>query len=160
MDYHVSCSEFRSLYNRWLDARKSSPLPPGAVLHGCNCSACGKYASAMRRVDAGLQDIPDLPIPGELLGFSVAAGAHAPGCPAGLSSQPGVGAAFAISVLVAWSISLFVPPPWQFAAQFLLVSGGVVLFAVTSLSPRFMAEIHGQCSWPGFIDELQRRSMI
>ena len=148
MDCHMNCLEFRSLYNRWLDARKSSPLPPGAVLHGRNCDACGKYASAMLRVDAGLQDISDVPIPGELFGFSVADGAHAAGRPAGLSSRPGPEAALAISVLVAWSISLFIPPPWQFAARFLLVSGAVALFAVTSISPKLLPKVHGQGSWP------------
>jgi hypothetical protein len=96
----------------------------------------------MLRVDAGLQDIPDVPIPGELPGFSVAAGAHDPGRPAGLSSRPGPEAALAISVLVAWSISLFIPPPWQFAARFLLVSGAVALFSVRSLSPMFIAGAH------------------
>lgn len=155
----MNCLEFRSLYNRWLDGRKSSPLPPGAVLHGRNCNACGEYASAMLQVDAGLHNIPDVPIPEELLAFSYAPAVVDPGRPAGLSSQPGLGAKFAISVLVAWSISLFIPPPWQFAAQFLLVSGGVVLFAVTSLSPMFVANVHGQGSWPGLIEELQRRSM-
>jgi hypothetical protein len=42
-----------------------------------------------------------------------------------------------LPALAAWSISLLMPPPWQFGAQFLLVSGAVVLFAVTSLRPRF-----------------------
>ena len=146
MDCQVNCLEFRSLYNRWLDARKSSPLPPGAVLHGRNCNACGMYASAMLRVDAGLQEIPDVPVPEELLAFSDRPDVRAPARREELSSLLGRGATYVLPVLVAWSVSLFIPPPWQFAAQFLLLSGGVALFAATSLSPRFVANVHGQGS--------------
>ena len=138
----MNCSEFRSLYNRWLDARKSPPLPSEVVLHGRGCSSCGRYASAMLRVDQGLHNSPDVPVPEELLAFSAAAGVRAPGRPAKLSSQPARGAAIALAVLAAWSVSLFIPPPWQFAAQFLLVSGAVALFTVTSLGPRFIADVH------------------
>jgi hypothetical protein len=138
----MNCTEFRNLYNRYLDGRKSSPLPTEAVLHGRNCSTCGSYASAMVRVDDCLREIPDVPFPEELLAFSGAAGVHFPGPPGELSPRPGRGAAIALPAFVIWSISLFIPLPWQFAAQLLLVSGSMVLLAVTSLSPGFIARLH------------------
>jgi hypothetical protein len=92
----------------------------------------------MLQVDEGLQNIPDVPLPEELFAFSGAPLVASPGRPGELSSRFVRGAAFALPALVAWSISLFIPAPWQFAAQFLLVSGAMVLFAVTSLSPRFI----------------------
>lgn len=134
----MNCEEFRSLYNGWLDTRRSSPLPHEAVLHRRSCSACGMYARAMLQVDAGLQNIPDVPVPEALLAFSDRPGVRTPARREELSSLLGRGAAFALPALAAWSVSLFIPPLWQFAAQFLLVSGTVVLFAVTSLSPRFI----------------------
>jgi hypothetical protein len=135
----MNCIEFRRLYNRWLDARNSSPLLPEAVRHVRSCSACGKYAAAMLQVDEGLQHIPDVPLPEGLFEFSGSPVAHAPGRGGEHPSRfIGRGGAFAISALLAWSFSLLVPPQWQFAVQFLLVSGSMVVFAVTSLRPRFI----------------------
>ena len=135
----MNCVEFRSLYNRWLDARNSSPLLPEVVLHVRGCSACGKYAAAMLLVDEGLRNIPDVPLPEGLFAFSGSPFAHPPGRGGEHSSRfVGRGAAFALSALLAWSFSLLVPPRWQFAVQFLLVSGSMVVFAVASLRPRFI----------------------
>ena len=93
----------------------------------------------MLQVDEGLQHIPDVPLPEGLFAFSVSPVAHAPGRTGEHSSRlAGRGAAFALSALLAWCFSLLVPPPWQFAVQFLLVSGSMVVFAVTSLRPRFI----------------------
>jgi hypothetical protein len=92
----------------------------------------------MLQVDEGLHNIPDVPLPEKLFAFSGSPGVRAPGRGGELSSRFVRGAAFAPSALVAWSISLFIPPPWRFAAQFLLLSGSMVLFAVTSLRPRFI----------------------
>ncbi len=135
----MNCEEFRSVYNGWLDTRRSAPLPHGAVLHLRSCSACGMYARAMLQVDAGLQDIPDVPVPEELLAFPDMPDVRAPARREELSSLLGRGAAYALPVLAAWIVSPYLPPGWEFAARFLLVSGAMVLFAVTSLRPRFIS---------------------
>jgi hypothetical protein len=133
----MNCEEFRGRYNSWLDGRKSSPLPPEAEHHARECSLCGTYARVMLQIDAGLQNMPDVPVPEEVRAFSVEAGAQAPWRVRKIVCLLRRGAMPGLPALAAWSISLLMPPPWQFGAQFLLVSGAVVLFAVTSLRPRF-----------------------
>jgi hypothetical protein len=96
------------------------------------------YASAMLRIDAGLQNIPEVPLPEEILAFAGRPAVHTPGRGGELSSLLRGGAAFALPALAFWIISLYLPPGWQCALQFLLVSGAMVLFAVTSLRPRFI----------------------
>ena len=133
----MNCEEFRSRYNSWLDGRKSSPLPTDAELHARGCSRCGTYARVMLQLDAGLQNIPDVPVPGEVRAFSVEPGARAPWRVPEIVYLLRRGAVPGLPALAAWFISLLMPPQWQFGAQFLLVSGALVLFAVTTLRPRF-----------------------
>ena len=131
----MNCIWFMSLYNAWLDGRKSSPLLPEAGLHARHCSACGMYARAMLQVDDGLRNIPDVPLPEELLAF---AGVPAPCRGGGFPFLLRRGAAIALPLLASWIITLYLPLRWQFAVQSLLISGAMVLFAVTSLRPRFI----------------------
>jgi hypothetical protein len=135
----MTCEEFRIQYNSWLDGRKSSPLPPEAAHHARMCSGCGMYARLMVRIDGGLMNIPHAPVPEEILAFPGSRPAHAPDIRRRLSSRVRTGASLTLPPLLVWSISLIVPPPWQFAFQTLLVSGAMVLFAVTSLRPRFIS---------------------
>ena len=135
----MNCIEFRRLYNVWLDARESAPLLPEMVLHGRMCSQCSMYSRAILQIDEGLQNIPDVPLPDELLAFSDRPDVRAPARSEELSSLLGRGAAYALPVLATWIVSPYLPPGWEFAARFLLVSGAMVLFAVTSLRPRFIS---------------------
>jgi len=134
----MNCEEFRSQYNMWLDGRKSSPLSGEAELHARICAACGAYVRAIARIDAGLQDIQDVPLPEEILAFSLKPGGGTPGWGRRLSSIVQRGVPFGLSALAAWIITLCLPPPWQFALQSLLASGAMVLFAVASLRPMFV----------------------
>ena len=133
----MNCEEFRSQYNVWLDARKTSPLLPEAVLHARDCGACGRYMRVMLRLDAGLQNIPDVPLPEEILAYVEEHGVRDSGRE--ISSLLRKGAVLGLPPVVAWFVSVCLPPPWNFAVQFLLVSGAMVLLAVTSLRPRFIA---------------------
>jgi hypothetical protein len=83
----MNCIRCRSLCNRRLDGRESSPLLPEMVLHGRVCTT----------------------------------------------------GAFALPALATWIVSPYLPPGWEFAARFLLVSGAMVSFAVTPLRPRFIS---------------------
>jgi hypothetical protein len=135
----MNCIEFRSLYNLWLDGRKSTSLLPEAALHARECSECGTYAEAMLEIDEGLHNIPDVPLPKELLAYSGGRGPRTPARGRELSFFIRSGAAFALPALASWIITLYLPPGWQFAVQSLLVSGAMVLCAATSLRPRFIA---------------------
>ena len=135
----MTCEEFRSQYNSWLDGRKSSPLHPEAAHHARMCSACGTYARVMVRIDAGLMNIPQAHVPEEILAFPGSSLPRTCGRRGEISSRVRTGASLSLPPLLAWCISLIVPPPWQCAFQTLLVSGAMVLFAVTSLRPRFIS---------------------
>jgi hypothetical protein len=135
----MNCTEFRSLYNLWLDGRKSTPLLPEAALHAQECSECETYAGAMLEIDEGLQNIPDVPLPEDLLAYSGGSGVRTPARGRDLSYLLRRGAAFALPALASWIITLYLPPGWQFAVQSLLLSGALVLCAATSLRPRFIA---------------------
>jgi len=135
----MNCTEFRTLYNLWLDGRKSTPLLPEAALHAQECSECETYAGAMLEIDEGLQNIPDVPLPEDLLAYSGRTGVRTPARGRDLSYLLRRGAAFAIPALASWIITLYLPPGWQFAVQSFLVSGALVLCAATSLRPRFIA---------------------
>jgi hypothetical protein len=93
----------------------------------------------MEQIDEGLQNIPDIPLPEELLACSGKPGVRTPVRGREISFLVSRGAAFALPALASWIISLYLPPGWQFAVQYLLVSGAMVLCAVTSLRPRFIA---------------------
>jgi hypothetical protein len=135
----MNCEEFRSQYNVWLDGRKSSPLSPEAELHGRSCTDCGTYARAMLQIDADLRNLPDVAFPEEIFAYSGEQGGLAPGRRREISYLLHSGGAVVLPALAAWIISLYLPPVWQFAMQFLLVSGAMVLFAAASLRPRFIA---------------------
>jgi hypothetical protein len=133
------CEEFRSQYNVWLDRRKSAPLPPEVELHARTCRECETYSRAMLLLDAGLQRIPDVPVPEEIRAYSGERGTRAPGRGRVLLHRLRSGAVLGLPPVAVWSVSAFIPPPWNFAVQFLLVSGAIFLFAVASLRPRFIA---------------------
>jgi len=134
----MNCEEFRIAYNAWLDGRKSAPLGPDAARHAAACSSCTMYARALSGIDTALRDIPDVPVPEEILAFTVGNEMHSAHAVPGASSLLRAGALLALPPLAVWCISLCIPSPWQSPLQFLLLSGALIRCAVTSLRPRFV----------------------
>jgi hypothetical protein len=93
----------------------------------------------MIQIDAGLQNLPGIALPEEILALARKYEAHPPGGNRELSSLLWREAPVVLPAIAAWIISLFLPPVWQIAIQFILVSGAMALFAVTCLRPRFIA---------------------
>jgi hypothetical protein len=135
----MNCDRFRYRYNRWLDERKRSPLDADSFHHIRICGRCGVYARAMLDIDAGLHDIPDVPVPEEILAPVQDSDRRA----AGRSSIDTFlfrdEALVALIAITAWIISLILPAAWQSATQVLLVTAAACRFAVTSLRPRLIA---------------------
>jgi len=132
----MNCEEFRIEYNAWLDGRKSAPLRAEAADHASTCSACHMYGRALSVIDTGLQNMPDIPVPGGILAFAV--GNEVRTADAALPSLLRRGAAFALPAVAVWCVTLYIPSPWQGPLQFLLLSGALIRLAVTSLRPRFV----------------------
>ncbi len=88
----------------------------------------------MLRIDAGLGNLPPVSVPEEILDAASLRGSHA-----GALARAAAFAVPAVPALAAWVIAVSLPWPWNPAAQCALVAGAVMLFAVTSLRPKFVA---------------------
>jgi hypothetical protein len=127
----MNCKEFSVAYNAWLDTRKLVPLWQGAALHVRACRECSAYADEMGCLDAALRGMAEIPVPVSVL--RVAPVSCAVPARSFRNLLP------ALAGLVAWGITLALPPPWNAGATCVLVTSALVACALASLRPMFIA---------------------
>ncbi len=131
----MKCEDYRRLYNFWLDARKSFPLVPEAELHARECPGCMAYTRAMIKIDACLEHLPEVQVPGEILESVLAIGGRRGVRGRETLFRFGRRVAPGLPPALAWILSGLLPSPAGTASRFLLVSAALALFALSVLRP-------------------------
>jgi len=135
----MTCEEYHTALNVWLDGRKSAALSEEARRHVVTCPSCAGYTAAIERIDTGLRNIPHPEMPEELLAFpdALLQGVQERRVRVRLVAAARFLAPAIVPPLTVWAAGLILPPAWGGALSFLLATTGLVMFGVASLRPKF-----------------------
>ena len=63
----MTCDEFQTQYQFFLDGRPTGPMPPELQAHAQSCPVCSAFAEAIGEVDQNLRHMPDVEMPPGLM---------------------------------------------------------------------------------------------